>query len=700
MKWIRSLVLSMLFIIFSISILLPFISAQAASSSSNLEPNVNPIVSLEGDWQFYWQQALSPDDFNEPATESADEPRGSSIQVPSSWEGQSLGPTVNDGKPLPRYGFATYRKQLTVEPEQVGTNMALLIESVGSAYRVWVNGEFVDGLGEVSISNGSSGNPDTETPWIRLNMMYFTPQTQQLDIVIQVSNYSFRESGMFGDTKIGGADNLTLHVFKRYVLQDLLFIGAFLVIGLYHLIIYFISKRTIDMFWLGFFCILIAMRALLLNKFLFYAILPDLSWTLLMHLQFFVRFLVLICYLYLIRSLYPKEVHPLVHRIAVAVCLLVLVYVTMVPPREFTATFALNTVIVVIILGYHGLYVAIAAVWRKRKGAWINMSGVILCLATVIHDYFLFTSNLSSVQLLPYTVLVYLLLQAVSISYRYAMIQRRNVQLAEELQESNNNLETTVAERTEKLQESNDQLIKLAEQRAQLMANIAHDMGSPLVGIQSHLNMMREEEATRDQRKFVLFDQMVTKLSYLKKMTDNLFDLSQLEAGAMDLQVEREKVADLGRNLQAEVRRVADVVAMEVTFGRWFLADDLRPDDEVLVDFHSLCRVVQNFMENALKFSTVTPCRVVIHADVEMVAGSRQLIFVVEDFGMGISEEDLPHIFERFYKGKGQVRGGGLGLAIVKEIIDQHGGTVGVNSQLGQGSTFLFRLPVRSYMVK
>jgi signal transduction histidine kinase len=276
------------------------------------------------------------------------------------------------------------------------------------------------------------------------------------------------------------------------------------------------------------------------------------------------------------------------------------------------------------------------------------------------------------------------------------MIQRRNLQLAGELQEINSNLEATVAERTEKIQESNEQLHQLADQRAQLMANISHDMGSPLVGIQSHLKMMREEEATRDQRKFVVFDQMVTKLSYLKKMTDNLFDLSQLEAGAIDLQLEREKVADIIQNLQAEVRRIADATSMEVTFGHWFPVEHVWPEDEVLVDFHSLCRVVQNYMENAHKFSTATPCRIVIHGDVESVNGGlRELVFAVEDFGTGIAEDDLPHIFERFYKGKGQVKGGGLGLAIVKEIMGQHGGAVDVTSQFGQGSTFFFRLPVR-----
>ena len=691
--------------IITLSLLLPVFHAQAVYSDKDINRNDLPLVSLKGDWQFYWQQALLPEDFEESAeqngtTASAGQPRGASITVPSSWDGQSLGPEVNDGKPLPRYGYATYRKQLTITPEQVGSNRALLLESIGSAYRVWVNGQLVDGLGNMATDSSKIGNssvdPTTETPWIRLNIVYFTTQTTQLDIVIQTSNYSFRESGIFGDTKIGDANALTLYVFKKYILQDLLFIGAFLVIGLYHLIIYFISKRTVDLLWLGAFCLFIAIRALLLNKFLFYSVLPDVSWSLLMTMQFAFKFIAFLTYLGLNRSLYRDDVNPLLHRIFSVIGLLMLVYVLVVPPSHFTVTFLAQTIVMVIILIYYGLFVGYSAVRNGREGASLNMIGTFVFIIGIVHDYFLFTTNLSSVQMVPFALLVYLLLQAATISYRYAMIQRRNLQLAGELQEMNSSLESTVTERTEKLQESNEQLHQLAEQRAQLMANIAHDMGSPLVGIQSHLSMMREEEATRDQRKFVVFDQMVSKLSYLKKMTDNLFDLSQLEAGAMDLQLEREKLTDVGRNLQAEIRRIADSSAMEVTFGRWFPAEQVGSEDEVLVDFHSLCRVVQNYIENALKFSTVTPCRVVIHGDVEMVEGGRrELVFAVEDFGAGISEDDLPHIFERFYKGKGQVKGGGLGLAIVREIMDQHGGTVGVTSQFGQGSTFFFRLPVR-----
>ncbi len=685
-RWISKVIFC---IIISVSLALPWSIAQGATFA--VDRSQSPLQSLKGDWQFFWQHLLEPKDLADYAGSSDPASRqAATIQVPSSWAGQSLGPSVNDGKPLPRFGYVTYRKQLTIETEQVGTNMALLLESVGSAYRVWVNGEFVDGLGELA-----TGNRTAETPWVRLNLVYFTPQSEQLDIIIQTSNYSFRESGIFGDTKIGDANALTLYVFKKYVLQDLLFIGAFLVIGFYHLIIYFVSKRTVDLLWLGAFCIFIAVRALLLNKFLCYSAFPDLSWTLLMHAQFAIKFLSFLTYIGLIRTLYRDDVNPLLHRVFNVVGLLMLLYVLVVPPSQFTATFLTQTIVMVITLSYYGIFVGYSASRKRREGASLNMIGTFVFIIGIVHDYFLFTTNLSSVQLVPFALLIYLLLQAATISYRYAMIQRRNVQLAGELQEMNKNLEATVVERTEKLQESNDQLLILADQRAQLMANIAHDMGSPLVGIQTHLKMMREEEATRDQRKFVLFDQMVTKLSYLKKMTDNLFDLSQLEAGVIDLQLEREKVTDVSWNLQTEVRRIADATAMEVTFGRWFPAEHMRPDDEVLVDFHSLCRVVQNYMENALKFSAAIPCKVVIHGDVETVDGHRELVFEIEDFGTGITEGDLPHIFERFYKGKAQVKGGGLGLAIVKEIMDQHGGKVGVSSQFGQGSTFYFRLPVR-----
>ncbi len=701
----RSIAFYILFVIITLSLLLPvFITEKASSSPESANANINrndmPLVSLKGDWQFYWQQALLPEDFEESTEQngttvsaSADAPRGATIQVPSSWDGQTLGPTVNDGKPLPRYGYATYRKQMTIAPEQVGSNMALLLESVGSAYRVWVNGQLVDGLGEVS-----TGHEDAETPWIRLNLVYFTPQTEQIDIIVQVSNHSFRESGMFGDTMFGDANDLTLHVFKKYVLQDLIFIGAFLIIGIYHLMIYFISKRTVDLLWLGTVCLFIALRALLLNKFLFYSVFPDISWSFLMHMQFSVKFITFICYISLIRSLYRSDVNSLVHRISISVGLLMLLYVLIVPPSHFTATFPMQTFVMVLILGYYALFVGFLAVRRKREGAWLGMVGVFAVIIAIIQDFFFFTLNLQTVQLVPYALMVCLLLQAVTISYRYAQIQRRNSSLANELQDINRNLEATVAERTEELRQSNVQLLDSDRQRTQLLENIAHDLGSPLAGMQTQVYLLDKGDARPEQLK-IIARQMKQGVDYMKRQVQDLFDLTMMKR-------EDELVNAEWMSVRQLCDRMAEFLQEKVEWGQIELqlseADELHPEDGrieaplVLVDSVAILRVVQNYVENAIKFSSKFPCPV----EVNYLIRGQTFVYELTDFGKGIIPDELPHVFERFFKGAGNRKGIGLGLAIAKEMIERHGGEVGVRSVAGEGSTFWFTLPLATAEVQ
>jgi hypothetical protein len=140
-------------------------------------------------------------------------------------------------------------------------------------YRIWVNGELVGGLGRVANSN-MSADGHTEMPQIYLNLINITTNTRQLDIIVQVSNYSFRESGIFGDVRIDQPYAMMMHVFNHYVLQDLLLIGVFVVVGLYHLMIYLLHRRDSELLWLAGVCLTVSLRALILNKLLIYSIVP------------------------------------------------------------------------------------------------------------------------------------------------------------------------------------------------------------------------------------------------------------------------------------------------------------------------------------------------------------------------------------------------------------------------------------------
>jgi signal transduction histidine kinase len=167
---------------------------------------------------------------------------------------------------------------------------------------------------------------------------------------------------------------------------------------------------------------------------------------------------------------------------------------------------------------------------------------------------------------------------------------------------------------------------------------------------------------------------------------DDLFQVSQLDAGGMPLQKEPASLADLISDTLVSFSELAQQSGVR-------LEGSADPSiDPVVMDLGRMGRVLNNLVGNAVRH-TPPGGHVTIHAKTD---GERVKVSI-RDTGEGIQPEDLPHIFERFYRGeKSRSRasgGAGLGLAIARGIVEAHGGKITVESAPGQGSTFIFTLP-------
>ncbi len=673
---------------------IPMGSVLAAQTAPSTDDSQTQPISLAGQWQFYWGQLLTPADF---VAMSDDEiAGGTTIAVPSSWARQVLGPNVNAGQPLPVFGVATYRKQVELRPDQVDTYLMVTLDSVGSAYRIWVNGTLVGGLGTMVAHTPTSVN-DAEVPQIRLNLLNITPKTQQLDIVVQVSNYSFRESGMFGDILIGSPYATVRHVFNHYIVQDLVLIGVFIVVGLYHAMIYLLSRRDSELLWLAGACLAVAVRAILLNKFLIHLLLPDVQWTTLMYVQYIARFSALLMYIQLMRTLYRQDVNVIVHKICIAVLLGAVLYVRSVPPQIFTLTFNIQTLIIVIILFYYLFVVGYTLHLRSREGARLNALSMVFIIIAIVHDFYLYTNRVQSTQFVPYAILMALLTQALIISYRYTRFQQQNVLLAKNLQDINRNLEEKVIARTDDLNTSNAKLVALTNQRSLLMTNIAHDMGSPMIGVQSSLHVLTTAALDTQETQYV-FKVLTDRVNYVKQLIDDLFRLGKLESRQLEFDWENCVVGDLYAEMSASFDQIVQahgrVLHVEHVAMQEFDAYAI-----VRVDRRQLYRVLQNLIDNAVKYSPDPSMPITLTSVVRQSVTPESVHYEwrveVVDQGIGIAAEYLPMIFERFYTRSNTLQvGSGLGLAICKEIIERHGGVIGVQSAPDQGSAFFFTLPL------
>jgi len=238
-------------------------------------------------------------------------------------------------------------------------------------------------------------------------------------------------------------------------------------------------------------------------------------------------------------------------------------------------------------------------------------------------------------------------------------------------------------------QEFNGMAARLSEsqqQRQDMVADIAHELRTPLTVLRGYLEAMRDGVAPTDDATLgIVYDETLQ----LQALVSDLQDLAQAEAHELGLITDTLSVADLLRSAAAEFRVQAQTKNVE-------LATELPLETPpVSGDARRLAQVLHNFLANALRY-TPAGGRITLRAVIDR-AGLR---VEVQDTGPGIAAEHLVHIFDRFYRvDKSRARdtgGSGLGLTIARRLIEAHGGTIGVVSTPGQGSTFWFQLPYLS----
>jgi len=229
-----------------------------------------------------------------------------------------------------------------------------------------------------------------------------------------------------------------------------------------------------------------------------------------------------------------------------------------------------------------------------------------------------------------------------------------------------------------------EELARADQVRRNLTADVAHELRTPLSIIRGKLEGVIDGvyPATSEQLEPILAETKV-----LARLVEDLQLLTQAETGQLSLDRRQVNIGDLLRDAHVNFSPQASDrgITLDLT-----LPDELPPVDG---DWRRIAQVISNLLTNALRH-TARGGTVTLRA-----TGARGAVRVtVSDTGTGIAAEDLPFIFERFWRGdKSRSRSGGgtgLGLAIAKQLVEMHGGEIGVQSGPGQGSVFWFTLPI------
>jgi signal transduction histidine kinase len=239
------------------------------------------------------------------------------------------------------------------------------------------------------------------------------------------------------------------------------------------------------------------------------------------------------------------------------------------------------------------------------------------------------------------------------------------------------------------LEESNQKLLELDQIKSRFFANISHELRTPLTLLLAPLEtLLHRFNRSFDEETRNMLLTMHSNGMRLLKLINDLLDLVRLESGRLEIKQEPLAVAEFVKGLASAARQVAEDKRLRL---ETYVDPAL---GTLLGDQDRLEKIVLNLVFNALKF-TPAGGRVELRAEKQ----GADFVLIVADTGMGISEKNLPHIFDRFWQADGsskrKYQGVGIGLALVKELVEAQKGKVVVHSQEGKGTTFTVRLPYR-----
>lgn len=264
-----------------------------------------------------------------------------------------------------------------------------------------------------------------------------------------------------------------------------------------------------------------------------------------------------------------------------------------------------------------------------------------------------------------------------------------NTQLEEKVIERTNELKTT----NEELTNMNQKLVDMAESKREMLQNIAHELGTPVTLMHSYIQSIQEGVIALDDSQY--HELVVDKVNILRRLIQDLYDLALLESQKIELSfrcvslkmwLDRSSLQAAFTIQQRERRAVIEDIPVDL------------PDYTIMVDEDRINQVYLNLISNAVKHTDPGVGEIKIRYAVDQ--SLQQLSIQISDNGTGIEADTLPHIFERFYKGKlhnhsSKEQSIGLGLVIVKEIIRAHQGEIYVTSEINKGTHVTIYLPLQ-----
>ncbi len=432
-----------------------------------------PSLSLEGKWDFYWKKLYFPDHFDTLKQKPV------RIDVPKIWNNHVLGKDTLSGE-----GYATYRLRVLL-PQKRKHILAIKLLTTTTASTWFINDEKILEKGKVG-TNAANSSPDYSAQVVR----FFCPN-DTLEIVIHVSNFFHRKGGLPEGVQLGLEETLQ---FKRnwFLYISFFLSGSILIMGFYHIGLYFIRLHDLSPLYFGIFCFLVFFRLISTGEYVVDLIF-DWDWYTKIACEYLSYYLAIACFVLFIDSLYPKEFNRKLRFFFLSCAAVFSAIVLIFPPKIYSHTVVFYEIITVI-GGIYVIYVLILAISRKRQGAWALLLGFLCMFATAINDILYMNEIVTtSANSAMFGLFIFIFSQAFLLSSRFSQAFIQTQELSQVLDYQNKNLEKIVGQRTNQIQQQNselqilNQLIEEEKEKVEMQSSVLQAANDQLAKTQQEL---------------------------------------------------------------------------------------------------------------------------------------------------------------------------------------------------------------------
>jgi signal transduction histidine kinase len=597
------------------------------------------VVKLNGEWSFIWvtTQVLHH------------QTKATYISVPGAWNGQAAG-----SQRIPGQGTGIYRLRVLTNPRYKGTILGLRLPVISTAAKITINQATVFSAGSRSV------------PECKPDVVPFMLSDSVADITVLVHNYHHDKGGLRYPIQMGLLSDVQQLRYQSVARQFWL-LGAILVMAFYHLGLFWIRRGNRAALYFSVFCFLIAVRILVTGDYIIRYLLP-IDWFTIKRIEYLVFYLPFVGFTLFLLEIFPSITSPKIARAIIVLTAGCVVLVLVTPSVFYTSFIDYFYPVGTVMLGY-GLYVVLRAVRLHSTGSIAILIGYLGVFLTYINDVFYVRGWLPTTELIAVGLFFFILCQA------FLLLQRFSKAFAD-VEEANSELSAKNAI----IETQNEELQRLNGELDSFVYRTSHDLRAPIASVMGLISITKDEEDLTKIREY-----LGLKNKTLKKLDRTIHDILDYSKNKR-LTIEPEPV-----DFTALVTEVFD--------SHFFMenADCIEKtiDCQVTGTFYSdprrLEMIFNNLISNAIKYYDARKpnpyIRVGITADVT------QAEIVLADNGLGIGSEHHTKIFDMFYRTGDHVQSSGLGLYVVKDAITKLGGTITLQSTLGEGSTFRIRIP-------